>query len=69
MRAIRISTVSLCACVRAMPYPAGMPTAMATSVAKPDTTTLFQKYRPIEFSEKTWTKLRSVTGFGMNTGG
>ena len=69
MRAIRISTVSLCACVRAMPYPAGTPMASATRVARPDTTMLFQKYSPIEFSAKTWTKFRSVSWLGMNTGG
>jgi len=30
---------------------------------------LFQKYSPIEFSEKTWTKLRNVSSLGMKTGG
>src|SRR5579862_4111378 len=69
MRAMRISTVSLRARARAMPYPAGMPTPSASSVADPDTTMLFQKYSPIEFSANTCTKLRSVGGLGMKTGG
>ena len=69
MRAMRMSTVNLWACARAMPYPAGMPTASAIRVASPDTTMLFQKYRPIEFSANTCTKLDKVGGLGMKTGG
>ncbi len=41
----------------------------ATSVAAPETTMLFQKYSPIEFSVNTWMKLFQVGGLGMNTGG